>query len=337
MNIVFTCGRSREKAPSFQFLADNLEEVNESYPDVSLGIHNDPLGVDYTAYDVALFMGYDEQTGLAKKQNPKIVTGVFDPRAGRSISFSSTDFIAANDIESKDYFSQFCETVITYYAQPTVPPKQPCPITKDAFIIGYHGNTIHLDAMYPRITDALEKLHRDTPIELWSMSPLKKTERWDREKDLSFPVRHIQYGEENYARYIAHVDVGLVPQLMPVTQNSLLRYVFGTFRKRYNESANDYILRFKETTNRGRHLVFAQYGVPVISDMTPSACDFIRNEENSFLAHHTEAWYYALRALANDSDLCQKLGEQLRATYNATATRAQDNEKLVQFLRKKVV
>ena len=36
---------------------------------------------------------------------------------------------------------------------------------------------------------------------------------------------------------------------------------------KYNQSYNDYKLRFKDTTNLGRHFIFCQLGIPFISDI----------------------------------------------------------------------
>lgn len=331
MKIVFV---SETHSPSFGFYAESLGALQRDVDNVSIDVYERFASVDYQKYEVALFMGQDEQTREAKARHEHIVTGVFDPRGSNNTAFAHTDFIAANDIESRDYFLRFCPTVMVYYTYPLVPSPTECPWVKDKLVVGYHGNVVHLNAMHPRITDALIKLNTEISLELWVMYNREQNGTWELPKllHLPFPVRHIQYRTEHYARYMAHIDVGIVPQLIPVRENKLLRFLLGSFTTKFNERSYNFILRFKETTNRGRHLVFAQYGIPVVSDMTPSACDFIDNGENGYTAYHTEAWYSALKTLGFDRALRQRMGASLREKYERTAAHAVLNRKLVSLL-----
>lgn len=334
MKIILTS--SKKNAASFIFYSESLKKINDSFPDITFETSNTPSRVDYGGFDVALFMGYDEESTLAKQQNKDIITGILDPRTGQKNSFQNVDLIVANDIESKDYFSQFSDNIVIYHTYPSVPEKQACPIDTNKLILGYHGNKIHLDAMYPRITEAIERLNRDIDVELWAMYNIKKLGKWNRpeKQSFKFAVRHIQYSEQNYAKYMAHSDIGLTPQLIPVSKNRILMYLLGTFNNEYNEHNDTYLLRFKETTNRGRHLIFAQYGIPVVSDMTPSASDFIDYGASGFVAHHTESWYQALLYLANNTEQRAKMGKSLKNKYLNTALPRIQNQYLISFLNK---
>jgi len=329
MRIILTS--ARKTGPSFIFYSKSLNKINNNFVNVSVEISTNPTSVNYNNFDVALFIGYDECSRLAKKQNKEIITGVLDPRASQKIEFEFIDFLGVNDLESRDYFLKFCKNIIIYRPYPIVPQKLKCPVKKDKLILGYHGNKIHLEAMYPRITDAIESLNREIPLELWAMYNINDLGKWRRKLD--FPVRHIQYSEENYAKYIAHTDIGIVPQLIPVTKNKILRYLIGTMRCKYNESMHDFILRFKETTNIGRHLVFAQYGIPVVSDMTPSACSFIQDNVDGFVAFHTASWHQALKKLALNPESRKLMGKNLKAKYENFASHQVQNKRLVNFLR----
>lgn len=312
--------------------------MNGSNDNVSLEIAHDPLTVDYSSYDVALFMGFDEAASLARRKKPSILTGVVEPRAGQNNRFLNVDFLVVNSIEAKDFFSEFGSEIVVYYTYPMVPGKLECPIKKKGIVLGFHGNVHHLESMHPRITRAIAELARETPVELWAMYDVAKYGKWLRwtRKDVGFPVVHIQHTEENYARYIAHADVGLVPQLAPVSENKALRYLIGSHDGRFNERSDNYILRFKETTNIGRHLVFAQYGIPVVSDMTPSACAFIDDEKNSFMAFHTAGWYRALRALTIKRELRVSMGHGLKEKFENCASHEVLNAKLASFLLDRV-
>lgn len=333
MKVIFTS--SRISSPSYQFYRQNLEKLSQADSETYIELSDDPKSVDYSTFDVALFMGFDPQALLAKQTNPNILIGVVEPRATQENTFEMVDFIVVNCIEAKDYFSRFNHNIMIYYAYPQVPERLDCPQEKKNLVLGYHGNKIHLDEAFPRITDAIDKLSKEITVELWAMYNIKNLGRWQLpdEKGLGFKVNHIQYGEENYAKYIAHVDIGIVPQLIPIRKNRLLMFLLSSFDRKYKENENNYLIRFKDTTNIGRHLVFAQYGIPVVSDMTPSGCDFIDDEFDSFIAYSTAGWYRALRMLAINPILREQMGKRLHDKYQKNAKVETLNKKLLSFIR----
>lgn len=331
MNIVFTS--SDIKSPSFLFYSESLQLINGLFHDIYMTIRNNPLEIDYSQYDVALFMSFKDASDKAKKDNPSIITAVVEPRAAQKNKFKNVDFIIVNSLEAKDYFSRYNTNLLIYYTYPQVPDKIKCPIDKKTLILGYHGNKIHLDAMYPRITSAMEKLNNKIPLTFWALYN-DRFGKWNKpeKKKFGFEVLHIPYSEENYAKFLAHVDIGLVPQFIPVRNSKILRYLIGSFNNKYNERRDNYFFRFKETTNIGRHLVFAQYAVPVISDMTPSSCMFIEDGYHGFLAYHTDGWYYALEKLAFDKVARKSIGKNLSQKYFETVTPEIQNTRLINFI-----
>ena len=66
-------------------------------------------------------------------------------------------------------------------------------------------------------------------------------------------------------------------------------------------------LNFKETTNLGRHLVFAQCKIPIISDYSISSSNFINNKKNGLLAYDTDDWYQNLKYLIENKKNLNKL------------------------------
>lgn len=333
MKIVFTSAIT--KSPSYMFYALNLAKVNGLVSDVSLNVQTKPKTIDYTQFDVALFMGFDQASSLAKTINPSIITGVIEPRAYQKNTFEYVDFIVANSLESKDFFSKYNKDIILYYSYPEVPAKLDCPIEKNRLILGYHGNPTHLDAMFPRITQAIATMHKEFPIEFWVMYNIKKEGKWQRSvrQNLVFPIIHIQYSDENYARYMAHADIGIIPQFIPVRENRVLRRLVGSLSGSYGERSDNYLLRFKETTNIGRHLVFAQYKIPIVSDMSPSACSFIEDEFNSYVAYSSSGWYRALKKLAKNPELRKTMGQRLYEKYRQTAAIKLLNQRLIAYIK----
>ena len=127
---------------------------------------------------------------------------------------------------------------------------------------------LHLSSMVPRINKAINALAANKPVILWAMYNQNICGKWlwpENNRNKNFQVRHIPFKIENYAKYMSHVDIGIVPQLMPTRNSILLKYLLGTVKRHFNENTSDFLLRFIETTNIGRILVFAQYGIPVIS------------------------------------------------------------------------
>ena len=122
LKIVLTS--SKTNAASYIQYKQNLNEINldSDNTDIILDISNDPKNVQYNLYDIALFMGYDEASKIAKQQNHSILTGIIDPRASFKNNFKFTDFVIANGLESKDYFSQYMEQVFVYHTFPIVNP-----------------------------------------------------------------------------------------------------------------------------------------------------------------------------------------------------------------------
>ena len=337
MKIVLTT--KKIDAPAFIFFRKQLKEISVIHlgKKISIDISHNPKKVKYVNYDVVLFMSYDEATYEAKKQNSRILTGIIDPRANHKNNLDYTDFLVVNGIESRDYFTRFIDNIFVYHLQFLVGnQKKLSPKNNKKFILGYHGNKIHLNSMFPRVTNALNKIAKEFDIELWAMYNVNKLGRcnFDKHKDILFKIKHIQYSEENYDKFLAKSDIGLVPQNIPIKKNIFFNFLVGTFDKRYNESNNDFFFRFKETTNLGRHLVFAQYGIPIISDMSPSACSFIEYGANGYLAHHSDSWYKCMRLLIENKKLRLKMGNNLKLKYKSLASPKIQNKNFISFLRK---
>lgn len=334
INIIFSS--SRTSSPSFQMYYENLINSHTSENLCLITGNENPKSVDYLKYEVALFMGFDPQIELAKKINPNIKIGIVEPRATQRNNFEGVDFIVVNSLEAKDYFSQFGKPIFLYPVFPVMQKKIQLDEKPDKLILGYHGNKIHLDAMIPRITDAIDQVAKDIPLELWAMYNIEKLGRWipKNEEMWNFKIKHIQFHESHYAKYIANVDIGLVPQFIPfITDKWWMRY-FASLGSRYGENDTNYILRFKDTTNFGRHLVFAQYQIPVISDMTPSACSLIEDGMDGFTVYSTAAWKRAIQVLANDSYKRAEMGEGLWDKVKEKYSINQLNHRLCEFISK---
>ena len=89
-------------------------------------------------------------------------------------------------------------------------------------------------------------------------------------------------------------DIGVVPSLKPVWKLT-----------------NDYVTRYKYSNNPGRIWVFAQLGIPVIADFTPSSCQIIQDGHNGLLVGSKEGWKRAITMLF-DAKLRNQFANNLR-------------------------
>ena len=74
-------------------------------------------------------------------------------------------------------------------------------------------------------------------------------------------------------------------------------------------------------------------GIPVISDMYPSACQLIKHEYNGFLVSSESGWYNALEKYINSIQLRKIHSERLYQVYENEFEPTIQNEKLYKFLK----
>ena len=86
-------------------------------------------------------------------------------------------------------------------------------------------------------------------------------------------TRHIQWHENVYNEELSNVDVGIIPTSMPLNTKSSRIVRVNSF---FNDTDDDYIIRFKMPSNPGRMIVFWKLGIPVVADFLPSHFQFIR-------------------------------------------------------------
>ena len=188
--------------------------------------------------------------------------------------------------------------------------------------------------MAPRITNAINKIASEHLIELTLIYNLKKKGKINIIKtyENKFKIIHKQYYRDCYKKYLQNTDIGIVPQIFPSKKKKIkknLSYYFSEnlFKKKYFFSLN-----FKETTNLGRHLVFAQLKIPTISDYTLSSSNFINNGINGYLAHDTIDWYESLKYLIENKTKAKKIGLRFYQDWKKKYSHSMLNKKLLKFL-----
>jgi len=302
---------------------------------------------NYSQYDVALFMATDSEVQAAKKENPQIICGIMDPKTttpknttGRNIKeMRSADFLLVSSIEQRDFLYKYNEDIVIYYMFPDIKKMERKHFSKDKIIIGYHGNKVHLNCFYPKITKALENIASEFPVELWAMYNIKKLGKWKHGVPRNIKIRHIQWSEENYYEYLAKADIGIVNNEIPIKEkigNLTTRHLTGEylFFNMHNYDYSDYLIRYKYSSNPGRIYVFSQLGIPIISDFTPSSCQIIQDGKSGFIAHSVEGWQRAMEQLIKSPELRNRVSTNLKSYIDNTISIDKNFDNLVSFLEK---
>jgi hypothetical protein len=268
---------------------------------------------NYANYDIAIFMAPDSKIREAKKNNSKIICGLFDPKLTlhrQKEEAKAADFLLVSSIEQREAFLKYNKNIFIYYMFPDTVDIKKEHKEKEKIIIGYHGNKQHLDAM-AEASAALDEVAKDHKIEFMAIYDIKKLGRWRLNTPKICPVRHIQWSAETFLNDLSQCDIGLVPSSLPVTKlfaRPLRSLIYNP--EGYNR--NDYVVRYKMSNNPGRIYVFSQLYIPVITDFTPSACEIIKDRHSGMLVGCKEGWEEALKKLVNNVSLRQSLSNNLK-------------------------
>lgn len=319
-------------APSTEIYRRLLQEMNES---TGSSFHFG--GRDYENYDVIIFMGYDPDFVQARKVNPKATIGIIDVRPASGIPLAGADFLLANGVEMKDFWAGSIPHILVYEPSWLVSDGRADQDTDDSTLrIGYHGNLVHLNEMYPRITKAIEAVAKDRSVEFTAVYNVKNLGRWT----IGLPdpnivkTQHIQWGESVFNDYLRNVDIGITPNMTPFRNPLSAKRSHRVSRRAYLDDDTDTIIRYKSNSNAGRMMVFAQYAIPVVSDPFPSAAKFIGDEVGGLMSTTAGGWYSALNQLAESKEYRLRMGDALREKWVREASPTVLNKRLLTLLEK---
>ena len=319
-------------APCTMFYWEALSSIDGIYlnPSQTAPDHS------YDHYDIALFMTYPDDLNemrRVKKKVPNITTGLIDPRGSHIKAYIPyADFLIVDSLEMKDFFSNFKRPIFQYYEYPKLERKVKNHFFKKKTIIAYHGNSVHLASMYPNITHAIETLSEKYDIEFWAMYNIKQQGKCKLGTPNNIPVKHIQWHQDNYYKYLAKADIGIVPNMMPIKKINKFKMKACVYKSYFNDSLDDYLIRFKMPSNPGRLIVFGMMGIPVVTDFYPSALQFIKDEQNGMLAYSMGGWHTALEKLILSPALRQKLSFNMFKTIDQYFDFDKQNLKFLSFL-----
>lgn len=317
MRIVLNNNRNIDVGSARVFTYNIFHWFSELGYDVALNKWN-----DYLKYDVVIF-GKDVELKLiqeAKTKNPKLLCGIIHPtdysKEARKI-LGESDFFITGSILERDYYFQYNNNVFVFPQIERIFNKIKKHEDHRPIIIGYHGNLNHLNNFFAQMKSALELLAKEIPIKLVAIYNKKELGSWTKGRP-NIEIEEIQWKLDTIQEELLRCDIGIVPGLVPVNKNSK-RILFGISRLIQKETGsykNDYLIRFKNTTNAGRAFVFHQLGIPVVSDFLPSNFHILANPNCGFLAHSKEGWLLALRNLSKSAELRQKIAQNALEEFN---------------------
>jgi glycosyltransferase involved in cell wall biosynthesis len=288
-------------------------------------------------YDLILFMSKDSEVDIARKKSPDSLVGIIDPklRNYKIEEAKKADFIIVTSIEQREMFLKYNKNIFIYFMFPNIEKIDKKHTQKEKILIGYHGNKIHLNNFKPHLNKALDKLSEKYDVELNAMYNIDTLGKWNKNLPKKIRVNHIQWSEKNYYEELAKCDIGIVPNLLSI-KNEVGLFVTKLFSGDKNLALmnNDYITRYKHSTNPGRIYIFNQLGIPVISDFVPSASQFIQDGKSGFIVNGWLGWYTALEKLIKNHELRQEMSQNLNEFIENNYSIEKNFQNFLEFIKK---
>ena len=102
------------------------------------------------------------------------------------------------------------------------------------------------------------------------------------------------------------------------------------------------IIHFTQTTlhialfalTLGRHLIFAQFKVPIVTEPTISSILLLNEDFKDFIAYNKHDWLNSITKLIDNEDLAKKFGDYLYEKWKNNFTHDLLNNKLLKEIEK---
>jgi len=274
--------------------------------------------VNYSSYDLILFMGFDSKVKEAKLANPRALVGIMSAYIFEEWQIENSrvaDFLLADSIEHRERLLEVNRNIFIYYMFPEMAERLGENSGQSGkVIIGYHGSRTHMIQARGMVR-ALDRLAQKYEIELWAVYNIEGYGKWERNLPKNCPVRHIQWSDESISEYLSKSDIGVLPGTIPINRSRGLKTsrFLSTFANNWLfYSHTDYLIRFKLPTNPGRLYPYSRFGIPVVAEFVPSFSQFIQDGESGHLVGGEEGWYRALESLILDPEARVQMGTSLK-------------------------
>ena len=306
---IFFLKRGKENLGSNRIYIENLSQYL-SQVGVETVISENILP-NFDCYILSKYSKFEDLKKIRQiNKNNRVVCGIIHPsdlnHSGIQI-LKSSDFVIVGSIEERDYYLKYKKNVFRFPQIENIVTIKRKHTKKNKIVISYHGNLEHLEEMSSATTKALERIYEKYDIELQVIYD-KSLGTWRRGRP-NIKIVEIDWTLNNVINYISKSDIGIVPCTnnffldSPINYNNPFSLFIKFFTGGKNRRLNDYILRFKVTSNAGRSFIFHQLGIPVIADFWPSNFEILGAKDCGYLAHSEDAWYNSLEKLICSEDL----------------------------------
>ena len=258
-----------------------------------IGIESKIKPENYDNYDIHI---YGKNNFKIKNRNK--INGIINPNCDCNINkIRLFDFIIVGSLEEKESLIKYHDNIFIFplieKMYLNIQPKKHK--KKDEIVIGYHGNQNHLNHSVIGLKEALERLNNKFKIKL--VYTCSNNEEW-KEGIPNIKREFIKWELDNIKNTILSFDIGIIPNISEYYNNNDLDSNIELGK--YN---TDIKIRFKNKSNNGRLLVYAQCGIPIVADITPSNMHILGNPDNGFAVLSSEGWYKALYKLCESHEL----------------------------------
>lgn len=255
---------------------------------------------DYHNYNIVICdKNFPIKKALMIKQKTKALVGIANATY-ENIKYY--DFVIAACQTEKIYSLQFNHNIVLF---PQIERLEGYKIHNKTktLTLCYHGNLEHLNELNPVVKTALEKFNEKMPIKLKAIYHIQNLGKWKYNRP-NIEIEDVQWDFTTLPYEILSCDIGFVPNIVCITPKEQKLFIKAQkfLRKHKSGNDNDYLLRFKSTTNAGRAFVLHQLGLPVISDIYPDAYHILQTRNCGYLAHNEESWLYGLEKLAKKEE-----------------------------------
>ena len=272
------------------------------------------------SYNVYILSKYSNLNDILeiKKFSEKTLVGLIHPTDLNQYNrkmMNNCDFLIVGSIEERDYYLNFHNNIIRFPQIEKIDMYNKVHKDNNKITIGYHGNLEHLEEMQGACSKAIEKLGLEHDIKFVAIYDFNLG-KWKKGRPKNVIIEDINWTSiESLVNNLKNVDIGIVPGTNNffLDHNNTSKNIFSSLIRKIsggdNNRMNDYILRFKVTSNAGRCFVFHQLGIPVVADFWPSHFEILGNSDCGFLAHSKSGWYESLKKLIISADLRQQISQ----------------------------
>ena len=297
-------------------------------------------------YDICLFS--ENSTSLRKLTDLNVAKKyvVLDPKMNSTAQIHNiehSDGAIVSSIEQAERALKYQRNIVVqpWFRFISTPTPKINSIGKDESCVNivYHGNKVHLEAMRDTLAPALKRLSRERSFVFKALYNIRQLGIWKEFVPKGVHIEHIQWDPETYLGHIASADIGVLPNFLPtgpVTANYLFHKLYSKSRinSKLNVNYNDYLHRYKFTSNSGRLYEYALLGKPIVAEPTLSISQDIEHEKSGFLALSAEGWYRHLLTLIDNDDLRKVIGHNLKESFFKNHNKEFYLENIMLFLDK---